>query len=146
MINGKHGQGIHCTKLGADSLAKNTLNAPEFICPICLPNPKVLDFNEKRFHWASVVRDSIIPLLIETFCKRKKKLFNADWMQKWRGEKVTNYAQCMYWYRKFLTKFRIQFPVCLLYIFFVKKISGGKLGVCTHKNMRWHSKLIHSLI
>ena len=27
-------------------------NAPEFICS----SPKVLDFNEKRLHWASVVR------------------------------------------------------------------------------------------
>ena len=34
------------------SLAENTPNAPEFICP----SPEVLDFNEKRLHWASVVR------------------------------------------------------------------------------------------
>ena len=27
----------------------------QFICP----NPKVLDFNEKRLHWASVVLDKI---------------------------------------------------------------------------------------
>jgi hypothetical protein len=33
--NGKHGQGTHCTKMGADSLAENTPNASEFICPIC---------------------------------------------------------------------------------------------------------------
>ena len=39
-----------------DSLAVNTQNAPEFICPICLHKPKALDFNEKRLHWASVVR------------------------------------------------------------------------------------------
>jgi hypothetical protein len=25
------------TKMGVDSLAENTPNAPEFICPICLP-------------------------------------------------------------------------------------------------------------
>jgi hypothetical protein len=37
--------------MGADSLAENTPNAPEFICP----SPKVLDFNEKRLYWASVV-------------------------------------------------------------------------------------------
>ena len=36
----------------ADSSAQNTPNAPEFICP----SPKVLDFNEKRLHWASIVR------------------------------------------------------------------------------------------
>ena len=29
--NGNHGQGTHCTKMGADSLAENTPNAPEFI-------------------------------------------------------------------------------------------------------------------
>jgi hypothetical protein len=38
--------------MGADSLGVNTTNAPEFICP----SPKVLDFNAKRLHWASVVR------------------------------------------------------------------------------------------
>jgi hypothetical protein len=27
--NGKDGQGTHCTKMGADSLAKNTPNTPE---------------------------------------------------------------------------------------------------------------------
>ena len=34
-----------------DSSAENTPNAPEFVCPI----PKVLEFNEKRLHLASVV-------------------------------------------------------------------------------------------
>ena len=34
---------------GADSFAEN---APKFICP----SPKVWNFNEKRLHWASVVR------------------------------------------------------------------------------------------
>ena len=38
--------------MGANSSDENTPNAPEFICP----SPKVLDFNEKRLHWASVVR------------------------------------------------------------------------------------------
>ena len=38
--------------MGAYSLTENTPNAPEFISP----SPKVLDFNEKRFYWASVVR------------------------------------------------------------------------------------------
>ena len=45
-------KGTHCTKMGADKLAKNTTNAPKFICP----SPKVWDFHEKRLHWASVVR------------------------------------------------------------------------------------------
>ena len=31
-------------------------NDPESISPICLPKPKILDFNEKSLHWASVVR------------------------------------------------------------------------------------------
>ena len=38
--------------MGADSLAENTQNAQEFVCA----SPKVLDFNEKRLHLASVVR------------------------------------------------------------------------------------------
>ena len=42
--------------MSADKLAETTPDAPKFICPNCLPKPKVLDFNEKRLHWASVVR------------------------------------------------------------------------------------------
>ena len=51
-----YGQWNHCNKMGADSSAENTQNASEFICPIFCPSPKVLDFNEKRLQWASVVR------------------------------------------------------------------------------------------
>ena len=40
MNNGTHAQGTQCTKMGADSLAKNTPNAPVFTCTICLHNPK----------------------------------------------------------------------------------------------------------
>ena len=48
--------------MGYDSLAENTylsqmpqnLSA-QFVCT----SPKVLDFNEKRLHWASVVRDAM---------------------------------------------------------------------------------------
>ena len=47
-------QETHSTKMGADESAKNTLNAPKFICPNCLA--KLESFNEKRLHWASVVR------------------------------------------------------------------------------------------
>ena len=36
------------SKLGADSLAENTTNAPEFICPICLPKPKRSGFQWKK--------------------------------------------------------------------------------------------------
>ena len=35
---------IHSTKMGADKLAENTPNAPEFICPNCLLNPKSSKF------------------------------------------------------------------------------------------------------
>jgi hypothetical protein len=55
--NGNNGQRTKCTKIGADCLAENTPNAPEFICP----SPKVLDFNEKRLYWASVVREKRYP-------------------------------------------------------------------------------------
>jgi hypothetical protein len=52
--NGKHGQRNYSTKMGVD-----TPNAPEFICP----SPKVLDFNEKRLHWVSIVRYYTLSLL-----------------------------------------------------------------------------------
>ena len=41
--------------MGADSLAENTPNAPEFVCP----SPKNWDLHEKRLHWASVVRGQV---------------------------------------------------------------------------------------
>ena len=43
-----HGHGTQCTKMGADSLAKNTPNAPEFSCPISLPKPKSSGFQWKK--------------------------------------------------------------------------------------------------
>jgi hypothetical protein len=42
--NGKHEQGKNFTKMGVDSLAENTPNAPEFIRPICLLKPKSSGF------------------------------------------------------------------------------------------------------
>ena len=33
------------------------LTVPKWVLINCLPNPKVWDFEEKRLHWASVVRD-----------------------------------------------------------------------------------------
>ena len=42
--------------MGADRLAQNTQNTPELIYQICLPKPKSSGFQEKRLHWASVVR------------------------------------------------------------------------------------------
>ena len=47
---GKHGQGTHCTKLSADSLAEITPNAPESICPICLAKPR-----NSRFQWKGFI-------------------------------------------------------------------------------------------
>ena len=43
-----HGQGTHCTKMSANSSAENNSNAPEFICPICLPKPKGSGFQWKK--------------------------------------------------------------------------------------------------
>ena len=37
-----------CTKMGADSVAENSQNAPEFIWPICLPKPKSSGFQWKK--------------------------------------------------------------------------------------------------
>jgi hypothetical protein len=45
-FDGKHGQGTHCTKMGADKLAENTPNAPKFIRPNCLSKPKSLGFRQ----------------------------------------------------------------------------------------------------
>ena len=39
--NGKHGQGTHSTKMGADSPAENTPNAPKHFSLKCLPKPKL---------------------------------------------------------------------------------------------------------
>jgi hypothetical protein len=41
--------------MGADKSAENTPIAPKFICP----SLKVWGFDEKRLHWASVVRAKI---------------------------------------------------------------------------------------
>ena len=51
MNNGKHGQGTH--SMGADISAENAPNAPEFICPICLPEPKSSGFQWKKASKAS---------------------------------------------------------------------------------------------
>ena len=55
MINGKHGQGTHCTKMGADKSAENTPNAPKFICPNCLPKHRSLRFSWKIWCPLSVI-------------------------------------------------------------------------------------------
>ena len=41
--------------MGADSLAENTPNDPEFVST----SPKLLDFNEKWLYWESLVRDLV---------------------------------------------------------------------------------------
>ena len=48
--------------MGADSLAENTPNAPESICPICLPKPKSSGFQWKK---ASLGAHSLCTLLFE---------------------------------------------------------------------------------
>ena len=47
-LNGKYGQGIHCTKMGANSSSKITQNAPEFICLNCQPKTKSSGFQWKK--------------------------------------------------------------------------------------------------
>jgi hypothetical protein len=53
--------------MGADSLAKNTPNAPELSAQFVCPSPKVLNFNEKRLHWASVVADMYYYCIVSIF-------------------------------------------------------------------------------
>ena len=49
-------KGLHCTKMGADSAAENTPKCPRIYLPNLSAQAQVLNFNEKRLHWASVVR------------------------------------------------------------------------------------------
>ena len=81
------GEETHSTKMGADKLAKNTPNDPKLICPNCLPkSPKVLDFNEKKIRWMSLVRGSVsvptsfaahVHFLLELFCQNTKSKFSS---------------------------------------------------------------------
>ena len=83
MINGKHGQGTHSTKMGADKLAENTPNAPKFICPNCLPKPKSLEFWWKKASlgvrslwlksWKFMIRSFAIGSWIPWIFHRKKQ-------------------------------------------------------------------------
>ena len=45
------------TKMGADKSAENTPNATKFLCPICLPKPKLYEFSKKSSLCVSVIRD-----------------------------------------------------------------------------------------
>jgi hypothetical protein len=47
---------VHCTKMGANISVKKTQMPQNLSAQFVCPSPKVLDFNEKRLHWASVVR------------------------------------------------------------------------------------------
>ena len=42
--------------MGADKSAKKPQMPQNLSAPIAYPSPKVWDFDEKRLHWASVVR------------------------------------------------------------------------------------------
>ena len=75
MIDGKHGQGSHITKMGADKSAENI--PQKFICPI----PKVFDFDEKRLHRVSVVRVMYL-------------MWNVKWNETWAYFKLTQGAFC----------------------------------------------------
>ena len=51
--NEKHGQGTHSTKMNWPKITQMPQNvSAQIICP----SPKVWDFDEKRLHWAFVVR------------------------------------------------------------------------------------------
>ena len=52
MVNGKHGQGTHSTKMGAEIPQMPQNLSAQIVCR----SPKVWDFKEKRLHLASVVR------------------------------------------------------------------------------------------
>ena len=66
LIIGKHGQGTHHAKMGADSSAENTSNATKFIGPICLPKPKSFGYHWKnaslgvRSPWPSLCSTTIV--------------------------------------------------------------------------------------
>ena len=59
MIDRKHEQGTHCTKIFADQLAENTQMPQNISALIVWPSPKDWDFHEKMLHWASVVRGRV---------------------------------------------------------------------------------------
>ena len=59
LINGKHGQGTLSTKISADKSPENTPIAKTYLPKIVCPSPRVWDFDEKRLHWASVVRAAL---------------------------------------------------------------------------------------
>ena len=75
MINGKHGQGTHSTKMGEDRSTKNTPNAPKFVVPNCLPKSP-----QNRLHWTSVVRAYKAKLVVSD-AKKKVGTTKTELMQ-----------------------------------------------------------------
>ena len=65
--NGKHEQGTHSTKMGADSPAENTPNASKKFNPKCLPKPKSLRFLKKKSVLVSVVRAHLHEIFYYTY-------------------------------------------------------------------------------
>ena len=62
--------------MGAEGLAENTPNAPNLSAQFVCPSPRVLDFNEKRLHWAFLVpahRDTHLFFLCKAFSQTNKK-------------------------------------------------------------------------
>ena len=61
LINGKLGQGTHCTKMGADSPAEKTQKCLKTSQPKMKTSDQAQMFEifEKRSLWVSVVRDHI---------------------------------------------------------------------------------------
>jgi hypothetical protein len=58
LIHGKHGQGTHINKIGAENWLKIPQRPQNLSAQFVCPSPKVWDFNEKRLHWATVVREN----------------------------------------------------------------------------------------
>ena len=81
--------------MGADKSAENTPKCPKIFLPkIVCPSPKVWDFDEKRLHWASVVRDLLdrkknLQNLPDALCKwgpghADLKIWRPHQLQRWR--------------------------------------------------------------
>ena len=68
-------RGLTVPKLGADSLAENTQMPQNLSAQFVCQSPKVLDFNGKRLHWASVVRAQCYAAMKET---REKCNFSKE--------------------------------------------------------------------
>ena len=79
------GQGTHCTKMGADTLAENTPNAPKIVSPICLPKPKSWGFSKKTL-WMSVVR-----AVDRQYCHREGLLGKAHFCGSISLEDLSNF-------------------------------------------------------